>query len=154
MSRAYSADLRDRVIGAVAAGASARSAAARFGIGVATAVRWVRRWRDTGERAARRQGSPKRSALDAHEAYLLGLLDGPADITLEEMRACLEAERDVRVARTTIWRFFSRRGFTVKKRPGMRASKSARRSPRPGSPGSPSSRNSTPNVSSSSTKPG
>ena len=93
MSRAYSTDLRERVIDAVAAGASARSAAARFGIGIATAVRWARRWRDTGERTARRQGSPKRSALDAHEEFLLGLLDDQVDITLDEMRARLEEER-------------------------------------------------------------
>ena len=41
MSRAYSADLRERVLAAVAAGQSARGAAARFGIGPATASRWV-----------------------------------------------------------------------------------------------------------------
>ena len=56
MSRAYSADLRERVLAAVAAGQSARGAAARFGIGPATASRWVRRWRETGERTARKLG--------------------------------------------------------------------------------------------------
>ena len=58
MSRAYSSDLRERVLDAVAEGTSARGSAARFGIGVATAVRWVRRWRETGEREAHRQGHP------------------------------------------------------------------------------------------------
>ena len=48
MSRAYSLDLRERVLDAVAAGQSARSAAVHFGIGTATAVRWVRRWRGRG----------------------------------------------------------------------------------------------------------
>ena len=143
MSPAYSTDLRERVIGAVAAGASARSAAARFGIGIATAVRWVRRWRDTGERTARRQGSPKRSALDADEAFLLGLLEEQGDITLNEMCARLEEERGLRAARTSIWRFFARRGFTVKKKPGMRASRSAPTSRKCGSPGSSASRIST-----------
>jgi transposase len=146
MSRAYSTDLRERVIAAVSAGASARSAAAGFGIGIATAVRWVRRWRDTGERTARRQGNPKRSALEAHEAFLLGLLDGQVDITLDEMRARLEEERGHRAARTTIWRFFARRGFTVKKRPVTRASRSEPTSRRRGSPGSPASRSSTPSA--------
>ena len=154
MSRAYSADLRERVIDAVAGGASARSASARFGIGIATAVRWVRRWRDTGERSARRQGSPKRPVLEAHEEFLLGLIEGEVDITLDEMRARLEDERGIRAARTTIWRFFARRGFTVKKRPGMRASRRAPTSRRLGSPGSPASQSSTRSGSSSSTKPG
>jgi len=53
MSRAISEDLRDRVLDAVAAGSLARGAAERFGIGVATALRWVRRWRDSGGRRTR-----------------------------------------------------------------------------------------------------
>ena len=51
MSRAYSQDLRDRVIDATLKEAlSARSAAARFGVGIATAIVWVRRARETGSR--------------------------------------------------------------------------------------------------------
>jgi transposase len=57
MARAYSQDLRDRVIDAALAGLSARGAAERFGIGLATAIVWVRRARQTGERKARKQGS-------------------------------------------------------------------------------------------------
>ena len=56
MARAYSQDLRDRVIDAALAGAPARQAAARFGIGDATAIVWVRRARQSGERTARKQG--------------------------------------------------------------------------------------------------
>ena len=52
MARAYSQDLRDRVIDA---GTSARAAAERFGIGVATAIVWTRRARETGERIARKR---------------------------------------------------------------------------------------------------
>lgn len=136
MSRAYSTDLRERVLDAVSAGSSARGAAARFGIGVATAVRWVRRWRETGERAARRQGFPKRSILDPHEVYLLALIEVEADITLDEMRTRLRAERGIAAARVTIWRFFDRRGITFKKRPAMRRSRTARTLPKPASPGS------------------
>lgn len=126
MSRAYSADLRGRVIDAVAAGGSARGAAARCGVGIATAVRWVRRWRETGERTARRQGHPGYSKLDAHEVFLLELIEDEVDITLEEMRQRLAAERGVAAGIGTLWRFFDRRGITVKKRAAMRASRSAR----------------------------
>ena len=56
MARAYSQDLRDRVIDVALAGTPVRHAAARFGIGVATAIRWVRQARETGDRRARRQG--------------------------------------------------------------------------------------------------
>lgn len=125
MSGAYSSDLRGRVLDAVEAGSSARQAAARFGVGVATAIRWARRWRETGERTARKQGHPIRSKLDAHEAYLLGLIEETVDITLDEMRHRLAEERGVRAGFGTLWRFFDRRGITVKKRRAMQANKSA-----------------------------
>lgn len=125
MSGAYSGDLRGRVLDAVEAGSSARQAAARFGVGVATAIRWVRRWRECGQRTARKQGHPIRSKLDAHEAYLLGLIEQTVDITLDEMRHRLAEERGVRAGLGTLWRFFDRRGITVKKRRAMRPSRSA-----------------------------
>ena len=126
MGRAYSADVRGRVIDVVAGGASARGAAARFGVGAATAIVWVRRWRETGERTARRQGNPGGSKLDAHEGFLLGLIEAQRDITLEEMRARLLAERGVSAGVGTLWRFFDLRAITVKKRPATPASRSAR----------------------------
>ncbi len=91
MSGPYSNDLRRRVLDAVDGGSSARQAAARFGVGVATAIRWVRRWRETGERTARKQGHPIRSKRDAHEIDLVGLIEETIDITLEEMRRRLAA---------------------------------------------------------------
>ena len=45
MARAYSQDLRDRVLAATAEGFSARGAAERFGVGIKTAIEWVRRAR-------------------------------------------------------------------------------------------------------------
>ena len=136
MGRAYSADLRGRVIDAVGAGISARSAAERFGVGVATAIRWVRRHRETGERTARPQGHPVRSKLDPHEPFLLGLIEERVDLTLAEMRERLATERGVRAGIGTLWRFFHRRGVTVKKRLGMRASRSVPMSATRGRPGS------------------
>ncbi|GCE78998.1 transposase [Komagataeibacter oboediens] len=53
MVRALSDDLRVRVLEAGAAGGSARSVAKRFGIGISTAIRWLRRERKSGERVAR-----------------------------------------------------------------------------------------------------
>ncbi len=123
MSGAFSADLRGRVLDAVEAGSSVRRAAARFGVGISTAIRWVRRWRETGERTARKQGHPVGSRLDAHEAYLLGLIEQTVDITLDEMRHRLAEERGVRAGYGTLWRFFDRRGITVKKRRAMRLSR-------------------------------
>jgi len=150
MSRAYSEGSHDRVLDAVASGTSARGAAARFGIGVATAVRWVRRWRESGERRAQRQGYPKRSILDPNEAFLLGLVDEQSDITLDEMCAGLREDRGIGVAPVMVWRFFERRGGSFKRRLATRTSRRARTSPRRGAPGSRHSPISIPSVCSSS----
>jgi transposase len=45
MARALGDDLRLRVLKASAEGASARSASARFGVGVSSAIRWIARMR-------------------------------------------------------------------------------------------------------------
>ncbi len=62
MVQAYSGNLRIRVIKAAADGMMARQAAARFGVGVSTAIVWIRRFRANGEATARRQGRSWRSA--------------------------------------------------------------------------------------------
>ena len=85
MTRSLSGDLRGRVIGAISEGLSTRAAARRFRIGISTAGTWYRRYRATGEAAARKQGQPSGSKLDPHEAFILGLVETTADITLTEI---------------------------------------------------------------------
>lgn len=128
MARAYSQDLRDRVLAVTGEGWSSRGAAARFGIGIKTAIEWVRRARETGETCARKQGQPAGSKLDEHAAFLLGLVDEEADITLSEMKERLAEERGVSASVTTLWRFFDARGLTFKKRPLTRLSRADRTS--------------------------
>ena len=115
MARAYSQDLRDRVLRAVAAGLSTRQAAARYQVGIATAIVWVRRARSTGETAARRQGPPRGSKLDAHAAFLLGLVAATPHLTLAELQVLLREERGASAGIGTLWRFFAVRGITYKK---------------------------------------
>lgn len=128
MARAYSQDLRDRVIDAALSGMPARRAAARFGIGEATAIVWVRRARASGERQARKQGQPRRSKLDPQRDYLLGLIGKAPDLTISELLERLAADRGVRASRATLWTFLDRCGLTFKKSPPMRASRTARTS--------------------------
>ena len=60
MARAYSLDLRERVVAAVTAGGlSRRSAAARFGVAASTAIKWVDRYRKTGSAAPGKMGGHK-----------------------------------------------------------------------------------------------
>ena len=68
MARAYSQDLRERVIKTALNGLPVRQAAARYGVGISTAILWVRRAR-SGEATARRQGQPKGSKLDRMQPF-------------------------------------------------------------------------------------
>jgi len=125
MSYGFSADLRWRVISATSQGLSTRKAAKRFSVGITTAGEWFRRYRDNGETTARKQGQPPGSKLDAHEAFILCLVDETPDISLAEIGERLLAERSVSTAPSTVWEFFNNRGITFKKRQRMRASSNA-----------------------------
>ena len=86
MTRTLSDDLRRRVFEAVEGGMSRRSAAERFGVGVATAIRWVQRWRSSGSWAARSRGGNQRShAIDAYRDEILDLVTAKPDTTLTEI---------------------------------------------------------------------
>lgn len=126
MSRAYSVDLRRRVIEAVQGGLSAHQAAERFAIGHSTAVLWVRRFREYGERGPRKMGKPPGSRLDPHAQYLLTLLEQTPDLTLAELVARLKRDREVQVGITALWSFLTRRGLTFKKKRRTPPNKSAR----------------------------
>ena len=52
MARAYSLDLRERVVAMVARGGTCRSVAAVFEVSVASVVKWSQRARTTGSVAA------------------------------------------------------------------------------------------------------
>ena len=114
MARAYSGDLRVRVIRAVEGGLSARAAARRLGVGESTATAWVGRWRRTGSSQAKSQKGRSRSPLAAHARWLLALIAEHADLTLEEIRERL-AEQGVEAAVSSIWRFYDRHGISFKK---------------------------------------
>jgi transposase len=126
MARAYSEDLRRRVMVAIAGGLSTRAAARRFEIGESTAGAWHRLWRASGDCRARKQGHPPGSKLDAHAAFMLALTEASKDISLAEIAARLRTERGVSACAATVWHFFDKRGITYKKRPPTRPNRSAR----------------------------
>ncbi len=123
MARVLSGDLRRRVVAAVDGGMTRRAAAERFGVAPSTAIKWVRQWRQVGHIDPRPQGGDKRShRIEAHAEEILGLIDERPDLTLAEIAAHLKQVHGLRVALSTVWRFFARHGITLKKnRPRQRA---------------------------------
>jgi len=121
MARPLSEDLRVRVIKAVEEGMSRRAAAERFEISPASAVRFVREWRESGTKRAKRQGGDRRShRIEAHREFILSAVDAKPDLTLEEVAKMLESEREASFAPSSIWRFLDRHAITFKKKPARR----------------------------------
>ncbi len=125
MARALSADLRSRVLKAANGGLSARQAAARFGVGISSAIRWIARAK-AGEIVARPQGRPKGSSLDAHGSFIVGLIEARKDITLNEMVDHLATERSMQIGRSALSDWLCGQGWTYKKRPHMHWSRTGR----------------------------
>jgi len=112
----YSNDLRVRVIHVVESGVAARAAARQFVIGDATAIRWVKRWQETGSVEAKSIKGQSRSPLKRHEEWLLDLVRQEPDLTLEEIQRRLLDERQQKAGIGSVWRFFDRNGISFKKK--------------------------------------
>jgi transposase len=116
MTKSISVDLRTRVIAAVEGGLSRRAAAKRFVVAVASAVRWVRVWRESGATLAKPQGGDKRSQrIEAYRDVILGTIASQVDMTLVELSEMLRSEHDAVFAPSTIWRSLDRHATTLKK---------------------------------------
>jgi transposase len=124
MPKAYSADMRERVIAEVEGGASRREAAEEFEVSASTAIIWVKCFRETGRCAAKARGGSI-SPLDKHADFLLGLIEKQSDLTLDEV-VLLMRKHKIPGSRTAVWRFFQRHNITFKKKACARRSKSAR----------------------------
>ena len=105
---------------------SRRQAAERFGVSVASAVRWCALDRDTGSAQAKPQGGDRHShRIEAQADLIISLVDATRDITLMELQSRL-VEQGHRFGIGTLWRFFDRCGVTWKKRPRTQASRIVR----------------------------
>jgi transposase len=118
MGRPYSVDLRERVVAAVEGGGlSCRQAAAQFGVGVSTAINWVRRLRETGSvRPGQMGGHKPKSIWGAHRSWLLARIEAK-DFTLRGLVAEL-AERGLKVDYRTVWSFVHAEKLSFKKKRG------------------------------------
>jgi transposase len=116
MPAAYSLDLRERVIGAVEAGASRRRTAAVFKVSISTVVRWAKRVDESGGYAPRPSGGDHKSKeVEAHRDWLLSIVAAEPDLTLEEIQGRLKAAHQLPKSLSCLWRFFARHNVTFKK---------------------------------------
>ena len=119
MGRAYSVDLRERVVAAVDGGGSCREAAEAFGVSVATVVRWAQRFRATGTVAPKPMGGHRPFALVNERDWLLARIAAVPDITVRALTAEL-LERDIVVSPYAVWHFLDHEGLSFKKKPARK----------------------------------
>ena len=83
MPKAYSGDLRERVIEAVETGASRREAAERFEVSASSAIKWLQRWHERRSAAPKLRGGSI-SPLEEFASEILALVAEQPDLTLVE----------------------------------------------------------------------
>jgi transposase len=146
--RAYSTDLKERLVRAVANGQPMREVARRFGVAVTTVKRAVVQQRETGSLERKPiPGYPRRIGPEL-EAVLLVRLKAAPDATVLEHCAWWTEHQGQQLSEATMWRAIRRLGWTYKKRHWQPVSATKRRA----APGVRPQPSSTPSDSFSSTK--
>lgn len=127
MAKPYSLDLRERVVAAVERdGMSRHAAAARYGVAISTAIKWVRRSRATGSVSPGQMGGHRVGVLSGHRDWLIERAS--RDFTLRGLVAEL-AEHGVRVDYVQVWRFVHAEGLSFKKKRSARRAAEAQGGP-------------------------
>jgi len=109
--RAYSQDLRTRVLLDLDAGVSADDCAAKYRVSASWVRRLRQRRRETGETTPRPSGKRPR-LLEGKDQAIRDAVAARPDDTLAELKARLA----LAVSLATLWRAVARLGLTLKKR--------------------------------------
>lgn len=128
MTKAYSLDLRRRVIRFVDGGHSRHEAAAHFDVSVAFVVKLVAAWRATGSYKPKPEGGWRYSKLDPYRSFLERRVAEKADITMTELAGEF-ARMGLQIDQASLSRWYRRNGYRYKKKPfGQRTRSSGRSS--------------------------
>lgn len=146
--RAYSTDLRERIVRVVAEGRPMREAARRFGVSVSAVKRYVVRQQETGSLERKPIPGGPRKISRAQDAILLARLEAEPDATVLEHCTWWAQHQGQQVSEATMWRALHRLGWTHKKSHWQPANATKKR----GSPGGKPSPSATRRSSSLSTK--
>jgi transposase len=116
--KAYSLDLRQRVVHAYEQGeGSISEIATRFGVSTAFVKKMLYRWRATGDLAPLAHGGGKPKSLSARQHQVLKRkVREQSDISLAELQSFLDEQESVQVHVSTISRALSGLGLPLKKR--------------------------------------
>jgi putative transposase len=117
VGKPYSLDLRKRVVAAVLVGGMSRNQAQHFGVGISTAINWVKRQQETGNVAPGKMGGHRPKTISGeHRLWVLQRTKG-GDFTLRGLVAEL-AERGLKVDYRSVWEFVHAEKLSFKKKRG------------------------------------
>lgn len=129
MGRAYSQDLRERVMAAVDSGTGAYAAASVFRVSVSYIYKVLGRREKTGETSARPWAGGPKPKLAAYDKVLRARVMSEPDATLAELQAWLMGEHSLKVSIGCLWKRLRHLGLTLKKSHCVLPNKTARISP-------------------------
>jgi transposase len=113
--RAYSTDLRQRIVKAAESGRPVSEVSSIFAVSVSTVRRYLAQ-SQRGELAPRVGSGRPRHIAGANQADLVQQLQACPDVTLEEHCLVWQESHGVRVSVATMHRSIRRLGYTLKKR--------------------------------------
>jgi transposase len=115
MPKAYSLDLRERVVRFVEAGRSRHAAAAHFQVSVSFVVNLMKAYIASGRLAPKPSGGRRHAKLEPHRAFLLACVVTKNDITMPELSAELVAATGTKAEPASLSRWLIRNGYRFKK---------------------------------------
>ena len=119
--RAYSMDLRQRVLADCDRGRGTKAVAGKYAVSPAWVRRLKQRRRETGEIGPRKLGQPPGRRIAEHYERLRGLSAERPDATLTELRDALGVKASI----WTIWRALRDLGLSFKKKSSTPRNKTA-----------------------------
>jgi transposase len=114
--KAYSIDLRQKAVAAVAAGTPRGEVVRLFGLSLATLKRLLKQQRAVGHLQPQAQGGTQPRIAPEQETLLIAQWRAAADATLEEHCRTWQAQHGQIVSTATMSRALRRVGWTHKKR--------------------------------------
>ena len=119
MSKLYSLDLRERVAAFALAKGSTNLAAQTFSVSKATAVRWAKQLRDTGNVRIGDVGGHRPVILRNERDWLSARIAAEPHVSLRKLLSELEA-RGIVVSYGALWNFVHGQGLSFKKNSSRR----------------------------------
>jgi len=124
--RAYSQDLRDRVLRALERGERPTAIARRFEVSRVWVYQVRDCWQQDGRRSSLRVGGYRRSCLAEMEAELRGWIEAEVDLTLAEICKRL-GEVGIQIKVPALWHQLDKWNLTLKKNPARQRARAGRR---------------------------